>query len=114
MKKKAVKIKKYLKHLPTLNRIADMKSFHFKKLWTEQGWKENVSISINSKGFITSFKESVTDLTGNEITINLAIPGIPNAHSHAFQYAMVGLAEKHPIGKILISGVGERQCMILR
>ena len=76
-----------------------MKSFHFKKLWTEQGWKENVSISINSKGFITSFKESVTDLTGNEITINLAIPGIPNAHSHAFQYAMVGLAEKHPIGK---------------
>ena len=76
-----------------------MKSFHFKKLWTEQGWKENVSISINSKGFITSFKESGRDLTGKEITINLAIPGIPNAHSHAFQYAMVGLAEKHPIGK---------------
>ena len=55
-----------------------MKSFHFKKLWTEQGWKENVSISTNPKGFITSLKESVTDLTGDEIKINLAIPGIPN------------------------------------
>ena len=76
-----------------------MKSFHFKKLWTEQGWKENVSISTNTKGYITSFKESVTDLTGDEIKINLAIPGIPNAHSHAFQYAMAGLAEKHPRGK---------------
>ena len=76
-----------------------MKSFHFKKLWTERGWKENVSISINSKGHITSFNEDITQLTGDETTIHLAIPGIPNAHSHAFQFAMAGLAEKHPTGK---------------
>ena len=75
-----------------------MKSFHFKKLWTELGWKENVLVSINTKGCITSIKEGVTNFNGEEVTINLAIPGIPNAHSHAFQFAMVGLAEKHPIG----------------
>jgi formimidoylglutamate deiminase len=28
----------------------------------------------------------------------LALPGFQNAHSHAFQYAMAGLAENHPVG----------------
>ena len=29
--------------------------------------------------------------------IPIAIPGIPNAHSHAFQYAMAGMTENHPL-----------------
>ena len=31
----------------------------------------------------------------HEEIIKIAIPGIPNAHSHAFQYAMSGIAENH-------------------
>ena len=32
-----------------------------------------------------------------EQLIPIAIPGIPNAHSHAFQYAMAGMTENHPL-----------------
>jgi formimidoylglutamate deiminase len=33
-----------------------------------------------------------------EFVNGLALPGFQNAHSHAFQYAMAGLAENHPTG----------------
>jgi len=33
-----------------------------------------------------------------EAVDGFALPGFQNAHSHAFQYAMAGLAENHPSG----------------
>ena len=71
-----------------------MAKFYFKKILFYEGWKKNVKISTNSKGEIT---EIIENFEGKdyETELQLAVPGIPNAHSHAFQYAMAGLTENH-------------------
>jgi formimidoylglutamate deiminase len=71
-----------------------MGKFYFKKILFQKGWKKNVKISTGSNGEIT---EIIENFDGNdyETEVQLAIPGIPNAHSHAFQYAMAGLTENH-------------------
>ena len=68
-----------------------MADFLFKGLLQEDSWKENVHVITDSKGIITSIKEYVI----GESFQNFAVPGFQNAHSHAFQYAMAGLAELH-------------------
>ncbi len=71
-----------------------MRKFYFKKILFQEGWKKNVNISVNQQGEIT---EIIENYKGKDfqVEIQLAIPGIPNAHSHAFQYAMAGLTENH-------------------
>jgi formiminoglutamate deiminase len=66
--------------------------FAFKKLLQKEGWLENVSVETDERGIITSIEADgrVEDFVSAD---SLAIPGFQNAHSHAFQYAMAGLAE---------------------
>ncbi len=71
-----------------------MKSFLFKGLLTGEGWKNNVKIQVNNKGLITSI-DCESQSKHAEFVNGFAIPGFQNAHSHAFQYAMAGLAERH-------------------
>ena len=71
-----------------------MGEFNFKKILFQEGWKKNVKISTDNKGGITDIIENFEG-KDYETEIQLAIPGIPNAHSHAFQYAMAGLTENH-------------------
>ncbi|MCB0375548.1 MAG: formimidoylglutamate deiminase, partial [Sinomicrobium sp.] len=71
-----------------------MRSFLFKGLLTERGWKENAAVHVDDKGIITAV-DAAPKHTGTEFVNGYAIPGFQNAHSHAFQYAMAGLAERH-------------------
>jgi formimidoylglutamate deiminase len=72
-----------------------MKSYRFKALLLNQGWLENATVSLNESGNITSISQEENP---ESIYINgYALPGFQNAHSHAFQYAMAGLAERHSI-----------------
>jgi formimidoylglutamate deiminase len=73
-----------------------MSIFKFNSILFESGWKKNIYITTNINGEI----ESIDDIQKNvDYTIDLAIPGFQNAHSHAFQYAMAGIAEYHPMNK---------------
>ncbi|MHA6203107.1 formimidoylglutamate deiminase [Dyella soli] len=58
-------------------------------LWTPQGWVRDSGVSIDDRGFIA-------DLAGGEGSRlgHWVLPGMPNLHSHAFQRAMAGLAER--------------------
>lgn len=71
-----------------------MAQFDFKGILTENGWIENASISTDEQGNI----ESITQSSANKINSGFLIPGFQNAHSHAFQYGMAGLAEIHATG----------------
>ena len=73
-----------------------MSVFKFNSILFESGWKKDIYITTNSKGKIESIDEIHKKADYN---IELAIPGFQNAHSHAFQYAMAGIAEYHPINK---------------
>lgn len=70
-----------------------MKRFTFKALLQNDGWKENTTIEINDAGQIQAILNDATNQ--GEIIQGYALPGFQNAHSHAFQYAMAGMAEQH-------------------
>lgn len=69
-----------------------MKSYRFKALLQNQGWIENAVVSIDDAGKIVSIEQAAQS---NASFRGYAIPAFQNAHSHAFQYAMAGLAENH-------------------
>lgn len=66
-------------------------------LLTFKGWIEPAYITLDGKGLILSISEKSPPESGSFEKINgFVIPGFQNAHSHAFQYAMGGLAEHLP------------------
>ncbi|MET0752531.1 MAG: formimidoylglutamate deiminase [Pyrinomonadaceae bacterium] len=70
-----------------------MKSYRFKALLQNHGWLENASVALDDSGKIVSISQEENP---DSICIDgYALPGFQNAHSHAFQYAMAGLAERH-------------------
>lgn len=68
-----------------------MKSYRFKALLQNDFWLENASVSVDETGKIIA----ITENGEGEFINGYAIPAFQNAHSHAFQYAMAGLAENH-------------------
>ena len=68
-----------------------MKQYTFKGILQNEGWLENRAVTIDRDGIIVDIEQ----VNSNEIDAGYALPGFQNAHSHAFQYAMAGLAEKN-------------------
>lgn len=74
-----------------------MKTLFFKGILLNDGWMFNVYVTLSAEGKILSLSN---DHIGDcERFDCYAIPGFQNAHSHAFQYAMAGLAETHSTDK---------------
>ena len=72
--------------------------FRFASAWLPQGWCSNVVIGIADDGRIGSIH--IDDLVTPATSVaGAAIPGMPNVHSHAFQRAMAGLAERRATGR---------------
>jgi formimidoylglutamate deiminase len=74
-----------------------MKFFQFDSLFQNEGWSSPAFVGIDSNGIIQSLTNQKPDAEIEKID-GFALPGFQNAHSHAFQYAMAGLAENHPVG----------------
>jgi len=72
-----------------------MATYRLKGLLQHTGWVENAQIDVNDKGIIAAISNFDPKLNSPEVINGVALPGFQNAHSHAFQYAMAGLAEKH-------------------
>ncbi len=72
--------------------------FRFTSALTASGWQENVAVSVDAAGIIENIKADAGDGT---LISGIAIPAVPNVHSHAHQRLMVGLAER--------AGPGSRQ-----
>ncbi len=65
-------------------------SLFFKNALLPSGWAKNVLVGIAGGAITTVTADSTPD--GAE-THDIALPGMPNLHSHTFQRAMAGLAE---------------------
>ncbi len=72
-----------------------MKKYYFKKLLQNSGWLTKATVTVNDNGIISDISTSENQNSSLGIQHSIAIPGFQNAHSHAFQYAMAGLAERH-------------------
>lgn len=76
-----------------------MRHFHFKHLWLNNTWVSPAFVTIDAHGYIlTISSQAPTEAVAVEYINGIALPGFQNAHSHAFQYAMAGLAEQHAAG----------------
>lgn len=68
-----------------------VRKIFFDHAFLPEGWARDVTIDID-QGFITSIAVGGNS-RGAERIEGIAIPGLPNVHSHAFQRAMAGLTE---------------------
>ncbi|MGU3575269.1 formimidoylglutamate deiminase [Brucellaceae bacterium C25G] len=69
-----------------------MQSIHAKQALLSSGWAQDVRIII-ADGKISALETGVAAQTNDE-RHDVILSGMPNIHSHAFQYGMAGLAEK--------------------
>ena len=58
------------------------------------GWHEGVVATISEAGLIEAVEEGATPGHADEVVRGASVPGMSNLHSHAFQRAMAGLAER--------------------
>lgn len=74
-------------------------TLHFaKSALLPTGWASDVLIEVDEAGDITSLKTGALP-QGASLLKGPVIPGMPNVHSHAFQRAMAGLAERSNGGR---------------
>jgi formimidoylglutamate deiminase len=66
--------------------------FFFDYALLPSGWTRDVRVSV-ADGTVIAVAEGGTR-AGAEYFAGIAIPGLPNLHSHAFQRGMAGLAER--------------------
>ena len=77
-----------------------LKHFSFKGLLQREDWLTPAYVGVDSDGLIRYLSnQPLPDGSAIEAVSGYAVPGFQNAHSHAFQYAMAGLAENHPLDK---------------
>lgn len=75
------------------------KYFRFEGIWQQEGWISPAYVGVDAAGTITYLNSSPpAEAIAIESVLGFALPGFQNAHSHAFQYGMAGLAENHPVG----------------
>ncbi len=67
-------------------------TFFFESAWLPDGWRRNVRVLVRA-GVIERVIADAAPHAGDERSAR-AIAGLPNVHSHAFQRAMAGLAER--------------------
>ena len=70
-----------------------MTPLHFASALTPQGWRADVRVDARRRAIIAAVESGVAPSAGDERHA-LGLPALANLHSHAFQRAMAGLAER--------------------
>ena len=71
-----------------------MPTYQMDAVLTADGWRHDTAITVSERGLITAMGIADADAdAGIERIAGAVVPGMPNAHSHAFQRAMAGDAE---------------------
>jgi formiminoglutamate deiminase len=77
--------------------LTNVVEIHVENALLEDGWQRDVLIGIEDR-MITSVAAGQPAPAGAERYAGAAVPGVANLHSHAFQRAMAGLAERREAG----------------
>jgi formimidoylglutamate deiminase len=68
-------------------------TFKARQLWQDAGWHGDATFAVDGNGKIAQAQGESAELLDSWV-----LPGMPNLHSHAFQRAMAGLAERRGPG----------------
>ena len=69
---------------------AAVRQFRAGQLWRADGWHADAALAVDADGRL----RKPDDRADGEMLGAWVLPGMPNLHSHAFQRAMAGLAER--------------------
>lgn len=69
-----------------------MRWLRFSAIWTDKGWLRPGFVELDNDGKITDLRSTAPEGLV-EASPGFAVPGLTNGHSHAFQFAMAGIAE---------------------
>jgi len=69
-----------------------VKKLLFSKMLTQAGWARDVLLEVDPHGAIATLTAGAADGKAQRVS-GVAVPGVPNAHSHAHQRLLAGLAE---------------------
>ena len=78
-----------------------MTHYKFHSLLLKTGWLSPAYVGVDANGivqYLSTEAPLLPNLATTEQVNGAALPGFQNAHSHAFQYGMAGLAEQHAEG----------------
>lgn len=70
-----------------------MSDLFFDQALLPEGWAEHVRIGVGDSGSVMSVAANASPEGARRVP-GVAVPGVPNIHSHAFQRALAGLAER--------------------
>ncbi|HTI66015.1 MAG TPA: amidohydrolase family protein, partial [Caulobacteraceae bacterium] len=73
------------------------RTFFFDRALLPGGWRRGVRLEVED-GLIAAVGDGGQPAPGDQREA-LAVPGLPNLHSHAFQRAMAGMTERHGPGQ---------------
>jgi formimidoylglutamate deiminase len=68
------------------------RQYHLASALLAEGWTRHVNVTVSEAGLVTLIEQGVPPPQAERVA-GIVIPGMPNAHSHAFQRAMAGAAE---------------------
>jgi formimidoylglutamate deiminase len=71
-----------------------MPDFFLSDALLTEGWARDVRLSVAADGTIAKVEPGASPAPADERVHGVAIPGLSNVHSHAFQRALAGLAER--------------------
>lgn len=74
-------------------------NYKFRGVLTENGWISPCFIQVDENGKLKQISNQEEVGIQYENKDQYILPGFQNAHSHAFQYGMAGLAEIHDVSK---------------
>ncbi|MBW8846616.1 MAG: formimidoylglutamate deiminase [Burkholderiales bacterium] len=79
--------------------MAALKRLHAPLAWVDGRWQRDVLLTVDANGHWAEITVNLPAPPGSEMLAGPLIPSLVNAHSHAFQRAFVGLAERREAGQ---------------
>jgi formimidoylglutamate deiminase len=70
-----------------------MTKLEFSSIYSGSRWMDNVRVTLDKDGIITEISQLTDAAMKKAKLLGYAVPGVLNAHSHAFHIAMAGSAE---------------------
>ncbi len=74
-----------------------MRRYYFHNVFLSNGWTTGALVSVSAEGFVTQIdvvpEHGSMAVAGAEVIAGIVVPGMANAHSHAFQRGMAGNTE---------------------
>jgi formimidoylglutamate deiminase len=71
-----------------------VRRYYLQSVYLPHGWAQGVVVTVTDEGFITAIDDASAEVSRDTERVDgIVVPGMPNAHSHAFQRAMAGNTE---------------------